>query len=339
MSSLVVFRADGGPAIGGGHVMRCMALASAFAEGGARVGFAATAETFKSVAALTGSSYEKLIVSGTPAEEAKQIGDKWASEKPLVIADHYGRDAGFEQPCRSFAGKIAVIDDLADRKHDADALFDSGAASANSYDGLVPPGCKVFAGPSYAIVHPDFRLARDAALPRRDGRAVARILVAFGQVDANNATALSLDAIEASGFNGAVDVVLGQSAPHLASIRRRSKGKITLYVNATNMPALIATSDLGIGAGGVTAWERCCLGLPSIMLTIADNQRNIIALASAAGAGIDAGQASTDSQSLLVTALRDLLSSSELRVKMAKAATGLVDGAGARRIVDALRVV
>lgn len=316
--------------------MRCLALASAFAARGSRVAFASSAETFKTVSALAASSYDKIAVSGTSADEAGQIADKVKPERPLLVADHYGLDAEFERQCRTFAARIAVVDDLANRAHDADLLVDSGAASAEVYASLVPADCSVLAGPAYAIVHPDYTLAREAALPRRDGRQVSRILISFGQADTGNATALALDAIEASGFGGAIDVVLGQSAPHLSAIRRRAKGRITLHVNATNMPALIATSDLGIGAGGVTAWERCCLGLPSVMFAIAGNQRNIIGKISAAGAGTDAGDASPDAKARLTGAIQELISSGEARVTMAKAAAALVDGEGARRIVDAI---
>ena len=336
MAPLVVFRADGGPSIGGGHVMRCLALASAFAAGRYRVAFASTAETFKSIAPLANSNFEKLHVTGTPEEEARHIADKWASESPLLIVDHYGRDASFERSCRSFAKRIVVIDDLADRSHDADVLFDSGADSATRYKNLIPAACRVFTGPSYAIVHPDFLLARKAALPRRDGRSVTRILVTFGQIDAGNATALALDAIEACDFGGAVDVVLGQSAPHLAAIRRRAKHKINLHVNASNMPALIATSDLSIGAGGVTAFERCCLGLPSIAVEIACNQHGLIALLAANGSAVAAGAQDALTKEQLAAELSELLKDNKRRKAMSDAAAALVDGRGVDRMMAAI---
>lgn len=333
MSARVVFRADGGPAIGSGHIMRCIALASAFSAGGWKIGFAATAESFKSVAALDATAFEKLAIDGGPADEAKQIGDKWAGEVPLVVADHYGLGIEFEQACRAFAKRIVAIDDLANRKHDADILVDSGASSPAAYSSLVSQSCRVLTGPSYAIVRADFLLARDAALPRRDGRQVARILVSFGQVDAGNATGLALDAIEALGFGGAVDVVLGQSAPHLAAIRRRAKGKITLHVNASNMPALIATGDLGIGAGGVTAFERCYLGLPSLVVEIADNQRGIIDLIVGVGAAAGAGVQGELTKDRLAAQLAALLNDGARRMAQSRAGAELVDGRGVERIV------
>lgn len=332
MSARVVFRADGGPAIGSGHIMRCIALASAFSAGGWKIGFAATAESFKSVAALDAAAFEKLTMSGDPLAEPAQLAAKWPEGCDLLVVDHYGRDENFERSCRPWTKRILAIDDLANRKHDADMLADSGAGNGEVYRAMLPAGCEILAGPRFAIVHSDFLLARDVALPRRDGRPVARILVSFGQVDPNNATALALDAIEQAGFSGAVDVVLGQSAPHLAAIRRRVKGRVTLHVNAGNMPALIATSDLSIGAGGTTSFERCCLGLPSLMIEIADNQRGVIAVVADAGAAIAAGpQASLTKESLGET-LKALLADAEKRTAMAQAGAALVDGRGRDRI-------
>ncbi len=332
MSARVIFRADGGPAIGGGHVMRSLALAAAFADHGWKVGFAASAETLKSMPQLSASPYDKLSLPDDSADEAAAMAAQWPQGCDLLVVDHYGRDAALERACRPWAREILVIDDLADRQHDADLLADSGAQSASAYEALVPSRCRVLAGPAYAIVHPNFLLAREAALPRRDGRAVARILVAFGQMDPDNATALALDAIELAGFTGAVDVVLGQSAPHLAAIRRRAKGRTTLHVNAATMPALMATSDLAIGAGGVTAFERCCLGLPAIAIEIAANQRGVIAQLAGKSALASAGAQSAVTKEQLAEMLRTLLADAGARKAMAAAGAALVDGKGSVRI-------
>lgn len=333
MSARVVFRADGTPAIGGGHVMRSLALASAFADAGWTIGFAASQDSFKAMPQLAGASCEKLALAGDAASEAAAMAAQWPDGCELLVVDHYERDETFERACRPWAKRILVIDDLANRPHDADVLVDSGADSPSRYENLVASSCRVLTGPAFAVVHPGFLLAREAALPRRDGRPVARILVSFGQTDPDNATALALDAIELAGFTGAVDVVLGQSAPHLSAIRRRAKNRITLHVNASNMPALMATSDLAIGAGGTTAFERCCLGLPCLMLQIAENQRNVIKTVSAAGAGIDCGLVSSASAERLAQALREILQDAAQRQRLAAAAFALVDGRSAKRIL------
>jgi UDP-2,4-diacetamido-2,4,6-trideoxy-beta-L-altropyranose hydrolase len=328
----VIFRADAGAAIGGGHVMRSLALASAFAERGWQIGFAASEESFKSMPQLNASSYEKLVLLTGAMNEAVEIAARWPDGCELLVVDHYGRDIVFEQACRPFAKRILVIDDLADRAHDADVVADSSAASSSIYAPLVRPDSTVLAGPRFAIVHTSFRLAREAALPRRDGRSVSRILVSLGQADPDNATGLALDAIEHAGFSGAVDVVLGQSAPHQSAIRRRAKNRITLHVNASNMAALMATSDLAIGAGGTTAFERCSLGLPSLVVEIAANQRAVIARLVESGAAVSAGMQSGTSKEQIGDALKALLGDPQKLRSMALSGAALVDGRGADRI-------
>src|SRR5690242_1007288 len=70
---LIVFRADGGQTIGAGHVLRSLALASIFRIGGWSIGFAASAETFESVAALRDWPLERLILTGNASTEAEEL--------------------------------------------------------------------------------------------------------------------------------------------------------------------------------------------------------------------------------------------------------------------------
>src|SRR5690606_9347581 len=117
---LVVFRADGGPSIGAGHVMRCLALASAFSEGGWRIGFAVSAGTKKSLPALVRGGHEIAILPDDEADEPAALARQWPDGADILVVDHYGRDAAFERACRPWARRVVVIDDLADRRHDAD---------------------------------------------------------------------------------------------------------------------------------------------------------------------------------------------------------------------------
>lgn len=330
--SSVVFRADADRVIGSGHVMRALSLAAEFSSGGWTVGFAASAESFASVQALGAENIEKLTLPGARGDEAAALARRWPTGADVLIVDHYGRNATFERACRPWAKRIVVIDDLADREHDADVLTDA-VNPATAYRALVPPACEILAGPDFAIVHPAFRRAREAALARRGERPVQRVLVSLGQVDPPNATMQALAALEAAGFAGTVDVVLGKSAPHLAAVRAATAGRVRVDVSAEEMAALMTHADLAIGAGGVTAWERCCLGLPSILVTLADNQLGIAAAVANSGAGIDAGPMGAGAERQLIEALRELLTDPGRRSAMARAAASLVDGRGAERVL------
>ncbi len=252
----------------------------------------------------------------------------------MLVVDHYGRDAVFERTCRPWAKRIVVLDDLADRPHDADAVFDAAAPSAALYRDLVPPSCRIHVGPQFAIVHPSFRAARARALSRRTTRAVQRVLVSFGQIDSPNATTHALAALEEVAFKGEVDVVLGSAAPHLAQVQGAAGGQTRVLVDVTDMPALMSMADLAIGAGGVTAWERACLGLPAIVVEIADNQRRIISVLQREGAALSAGRMHAGIERSLSIVLDDILSNSEKRAAIALAAGELVDGNGSVRILE-----
>lgn len=333
--SCVIFRADGGASIGSGHVMRCLTLASAFSERGWRVGFAASKETFGAVTALAVASIEKIELQLDSESEPTVLRGRWPDGIDLLVVDHYKRGASFESACRSWARSIAALDDLCDRHHDVDLLVDPGADSAEGYRRLVPSGCKILVGPSFAILDPEFRKARSRALRRRDGRAVDRVLVTFGQIDAPNATMQSIAVLQAAGFPGHVDIVLGHAAPHLATIRSVNYGRLHVDISPKEMASLMSEADLAIGAGGGTAWERCCVGLPTILVTLADNQRSVVAQIAGAGAGVHAGPVESGLFDRLIGAFRALIVGADRRMAMAKAGSQLVDGQCRNRVVQA----
>jgi UDP-2,4-diacetamido-2,4,6-trideoxy-beta-L-altropyranose hydrolase len=330
----LVIRADAGAGIGSGHVMRCLGLAEIFAGQGWQVSFAATSETFDSVAALSNVALERLVLTGSREDEPAALARRWPTGADILLVDHYWRDATFERGCRPWTRKIVVLDDLADRPHQADLLVD-GVNAAEDYRKLVPPACLLLCGPRNAIVSQRFPAVRDAALARRDGRPVERILVTFGQFDALNMTIRVLAALGEVAFEGNVDVALGAAAPHLQQVRAAATGRVRLHVNASNLESLMISADLAIGAGGVTAWERCCLGLPSIVTAIADNQRVQIAKILKASAGLGAGEPDAGVEARIVGALQRLMGDADMRVRMARSAADLVDGHGSTRLVEA----
>ncbi len=333
----VVFRADAGIAIGSGHAMRCLALSQVFLAGGWSVGFAATKETFDTVKAFASINFKKLILDTGIEEEANAITARWSKGVEVLIVDHYGRDNSFERACQGWAERIVVIDDLADRAHDCDLLFDSNATSEIPYRRQVPKTCRIFVGPSYALLDPAFARARPAALSRRDGRPVERVFVSFGQIDAANVTERALTALDAAGFGGAVDIVLGRAAPNLAAVKTHVNERITLHINVSNVPELMSLADIAIGAAGATSWERCCLGLPSIVVRIADNQRYLGPLLAQSGAAIDLGPHNTVTDAELTDAMKNVLADKIKRRLMAEAASRLVDGEGTRRTFEEIR--
>ena len=316
-SRQLVIRADASTSIGGGHVQRCLSLAAELRARGWRCALMTGAET-AAIVPLP-DWLELWRVPGTA---------------DLLIVDHYGLSAPWETDFRSRARRVLVIDDLADRPHDCDLLLDQAAGRRpDDYLALTPPHCRFLLGPSFAILRPDFVRRRAESLARRTapGR---RLLINFGAADPENLAGRTLEALAATGGHFDADVVCGASSehvPHLRKIAAALPGDVVIHGHVADMAGLMVGADLAIGAGGSASWERCALGVPAIVLTLADNQ------AWTARALVDAGAALNPSS--IADAARqalDLMGEPGRLQKMAARAASLCDGRGAERVADAI---
>ena len=362
----IAFRVDASLQMGSGHVMRCLTLASALQRRGAECHFICRphpGNLMQSIAAAGYPVHELAPADGaidppgsvTPAhiswlgvsqdEDARQSGEVLQALRPdWLIVDHYGLDAAWQRLLRPYCGRLMVIDDLADRPHVCDLLLDQtfGRDQAD-YQALVPENCTLLCGSSNALLRPEFAQHRPASLARRRASARAeQLLISMGGVDQANATAIVLDVLaglaQASALH--IKVVMGSQAPWLAAVRElaaRLPLQVEVLVDQRDMAGLMAQADLAIGAAGSTAWERCCLGLPSIMVVLADNQRAVAAgLESVGAARIIASVDSITRE--LPGLLAPLLEQPELARQMSEAAAQVSDGCGVQAVLQALQV-
>ena len=324
-----VFRFDASPAMGAGHAYRCLTLAEALSRLGWHCHGIANREAVATVPALQHSPAMTLA-----SEDSVGAAD-W------LIVDHYGLDAAWETPRRCWAQAIMVLDDLADRRHDCDLLLDQtfGREGA-AYDGLVPAGCRRLTGSDYALLRPAFARARPASLQRRAAaRTLQRVLVSLGATDPENHTGEVLQGIAESGLAVAVDVVLGGAARHLEAVRAACAAlplDVRLHVDTAEMPRLMAAADLAIGAAGTSTWERCCLGLPSLLVVIAENQRAIAAAVSRAGAARLLAGPRPALAAQVAASLRGLVADPVALQALAVRAAAICDGRGCDRLGLAL---
>ncbi|GAX88910.1 UDP-2,4-diacetamido-2,4,6-trideoxy-beta-L-altropyranose hydrolase [Effusibacillus lacus] len=292
----IFFRVDSSQQIGSGHLMRCLTLATELKERHATVSFISRelpghmcnyveSKGFQ-VARLPYSAQaeESLRTPNSTwlgvswqldAEETKEVLSSCVQGVDWLIVDHYALDWQWESYQRSEAKKIMVIDDLADRRHDCDLLLDQNLFEDLEirYDKLVSTECLKFLGPRYALLRKEFLEAR-TRLRQRDGQ-VNRILVFFGGSDITNETAKAIKAIQSlNSPQIQVDVVVGSSNPRKDEIRDLcySIPNVNYHCQIENMAELMAAADLAIGAGGTATWERCYLGLPALVVILAENQ-------------------------------------------------------------------
>lgn len=367
----VAFRADASLQMGSGHVMRCLTLADALKAQGADCHFISRAHPghLQEVIHQRGYKVNSLVAPVQPAQAAIKnivneasipqqepphaawLGSTWqadAQETAAILAnlqpdwlvvDHYALDQRWEEALAPHYRKLLVIDDLADRLHRCDVLLDQNLGSQpEHYAQWVPAHCPVLTGPQYALLRPEFAALRSYSLQRRQAQpALRQLLITMGGVDQPNATGQVLQALKTCALPAdcRITVVMGLTAPWLQSVRdlaAQMPWLTEVVVNVNNMAQRMADSDLAIGAAGSTSWERCCLGLPTLMVVLADNQKEAAAHLHKAGAAN-----CLEFSSLLHQDLHDqlqcLIDQPELLSQMSTCATAITDGLGVERIV------
>jgi UDP-2,4-diacetamido-2,4,6-trideoxy-beta-L-altropyranose hydrolase len=231
-----------------------------------------------------------------------------------------------------------VIDDLADRRHDCDLLLDQNrlASSDNCYNGLVPAHCRNLIGPGYALLRPEFVRMRPKSEQVRDSR---RLFLFFGGSDPTDETSKALRALTTlTDYELKADVVVGQTNPHRAAVEKgcRQIPGVTCHSQVDNMAELMVRAGLGLGAGGVTTYERCCLGLPTLITAIAENQIAIGEGADEQGVARYLGRSSEVTAEMIAEAMAPFLKDATIAAQMAAKARALVDGHGAQRVAEEL---
>lgn len=334
---LAVFRADAGAAGGTGHVRRCLAIAVALRSDGWRVGFATRRDTQALIPELTHAVEEVGWLED--CDEVVQMQARWPNGCDLLVVDHYGRDESFEAAARAWARRIVAIEDFPGRRHDCDMLVDSAPGrTAAMYHSDIPAHAVLLLGPAYAPLHPAFAAARGASLDRRKAdEPVRRVLVNFGGGDTNAYVAKALAALARAEFDGTVDIVIGVTGSLQEAQPSRGLFRYNLLtgVKPSDLAERMLDADVALGAAGSSAWERCCLGLPSLVLVIADNQRDIAASLAATHAARVLGAIEAVSLDRLAEEVRMLLEDATWRRSLSTNAAALCDGYGAIRVAKA----
>ena len=340
---LVAFRADASVKIGTGHVMRCLTLADELRRSGYTCVFICRLADGELTSEIVRRGHRVTTlpcISSTSKTPDLSRSDSWLGttfqrdaqetisalvdlEIPpeWLVVDHYGIDTHWESEVAPFVGQILVIDDLANRPHSCSVLLDQNLYQQMNerYEHLVDPGCIALLGPQYALLRSEFQQARSFLRPRTGE--VERLFVFFGGIDRDNMTSLALRAISRlSDLNLSGDVVVGSGNPHLTEVERltQSLGNFHLHVQSGDIARLMSSADLSIGAGGTTTWERAYLGLPSISVVVAENQREMTDAAARAGVCISLGWFEQVSETSIAEAIRSAVASPQVMRKMSR---------------------
>lgn len=284
----VLFRADASIKIGTGHIMRCLTLAHLLKNEGARAVFVCSEIPGNLIEFIRQEGFEvfPIIDKLNHFQDASATFKIAESEKAdLIIVDHYSLNVEWEAILRNGLFKIMVIDDLANREHDCDILLDQNyfLNYERRYEGLVPRSCRTLLGPSHLLLRPEFY---ETQVVRQRENGINNLLIFYGGSDPTNETVkalIALSDIELTNLH--IHVVVGESNQEKDHIQYICKEKnYHFYKQIDYIADLMGRADLALGAGGVTMWERCFLGLPSIVTIVAENQKESSEAAAAFGA-------------------------------------------------------
>lgn len=324
----ILFVADAGPSVGGGHVMRSLTLARALEAQGASFAFVGPPAVSELLDVFAPDA-ARIAAEDLAAAAVREAFD-------AIVFDHYGLS---EPDHRAMAqGRpVLVIDDLANRPLGADIVLDSGPGrKAEDYLGLTPEHARLLLGPTFAPVRPEFAALREPALAWR-GEPVLRILIAMGLTDVGGITSRIVERVRPRIHDVGLDIVLGSAAPSAAGLAKvaRRDPRLMLHVDTPHMARLTAEADIGIGAPGSSTWERCTLGLPSLLVVLADNQRAAARAVAECGAALVIDLADPEFDASFDRNLLRLLRDAELRRSLAASSAAMCDGLGAGRTAEA----
>lgn len=361
-SKQIVFRTDSSVAIGTGHVMRCLTFAVGLAEQGAQVQFLCRAHDgnlidfiesrgflVHSLSATSGS--DRSLRSKNGPAHAAWLGCDWQTDAQYcrailsgsvdwIIVDHYALDHRWESSMRDKCNHIMCIDDLADRSHDCDVLLDQNLGrTANDYRDFVNTDTRLLLGPQYALLRPEFFHWRNISLARRQLPELRHILVTLGGIDRYNVTGRVLKTLAQCRLTTLeqITVVLGSRAPwrtEVTALAADMQVTTTVLSDVQNMAELMTSSDLVIGAGGTTTWERCALGVPTIQLDLAPNQKFICQQVKLYGAIILCGVADLECE---LQNVLQIVSDPSCMKQLSMIASTITDGRGMQETLQVIK--
>jgi UDP-2,4-diacetamido-2,4,6-trideoxy-beta-L-altropyranose hydrolase len=285
----VIFRVDASLEMGIGHVMRCLTLANELKQQNHEIIFICRELTGNHILLI---KYPVLVLPKndnfqsdglylnwlgvTQEQDAEQTIKVIPKNIDLLIVDSYALDEIWHKQLKPYTKKIMVIDDLADRQFDCNVLLNQNLGTQiEDYKDKVLNNCELLLGCDYALLRPEFPNLREKALiKRKNTKVIKNILISMGGSDITNKT---YDILQEVSDDLNIVVILGGISPHNKIIKNYAKSKknVKVVVDADNISSLMFDADLAIGAGGSTSWERCCLGLPTLLYVLAENQRKI----------------------------------------------------------------
>ncbi len=338
---ILLVRADAAVTSGIGHVMRCLALAQAWQHAGGDVIFAMAQSTVAIQERLRSESVKVVAIHGVPgsAEDMQQTIDAALFHKAeWLVVDGYHFDAHYVSELQNVLSLLVIDDNGELESYSSELVLNQNVHARAEMYAKRAPRTRLLLGPHYALLRNEFTAYRNWArkVPERG----TRILLTMGGSDPKDLTPRVLSALaDLSIDNLQIRVVVGGSAENRSGVAEKAErfpGRVEVMSNVANMAESMVWADLAIAGAGTTCWEMCLLGMPAILVVVAENQRFIAEHLARIGAAVNAGPAESLDCSFLAQITAELLGSGDRRLEMSQSARQLVDGLGSDRVRAAL---
>ncbi len=338
----LLLRADASIQVGAGHVMRCLALAQAWEDAGGAAHFAAVelpAGLAERLAAEGMVLHRLDVVSGSREDSEQAVTLAQALGVGWVVEDGYHFGTDYQRVVKETGLRLLAIDDYGHAGHYvADLVLNQNIYADASLYPSREPYTQLLLGTQYVLLRREFRRWR--GWQRKIPVVARKVLVTMGGGDPENVTARVIEALCTVDLTGLeVSVVAGGSNPHGAALQGQLQGRpgYRLLHHVSDMPELMAWADIAIAASGSTCWELAFMGLPSLLIVLADNQRGIAAGLAARGAAMDLGWHADLTPEAIAFAVAQLAVAPALRAELSARMQKLVDGEGAVRVLQAIQ--
>ena len=336
-------RADASVSIGTGHIMRMIALGQAWQAQGGEVHFLCAEITPALEQRLASEGFHLLRIHatlGSPedlSETMHLISETLQTDRKnaRVVLDGYHFGSDYQLGIKAAGFKLLVVDDYghADFYH-ADWVLNQNISAREELYAKRSPDTKLLLGPKFAMLRKEFLAYK--GWQREIALVAKKILVTLGGSDPDNVTLKVIQALIDLDLH--IKVVVGGSNPHLREIenfiqsQNNSTAFVEVIVNATNMPELMAWADVAVVAGGSTSWELAFMGLPTLIFTFAENQKEIALAIEDTRLGVYLGCSNKETFKKFKNVFENFLCNSDQREKISIMGQNLIDGLGCSHI-------
>ena len=330
---LILFRCDGSPEIGLGHVVRCLALADELREThNCRIAFAMRRGPL---------GFEMVQKKGYPVLTPSNNNQSFDYARWLVeVIDNVGpqtlildvRDdlpRAVVEELREQGILIVTLDDPSERRLAADLAFYPPVPQVQRLDWTGFTG-QLYVGWDWVVLRREFA-HRPSSVPHER----PRILVTMGGSDPTGLTLKAVEALDLLDEEFETVVVLGPGFSHHEALRNllsRTRRLFDVRQNVTDMSSLMAQSDLAVASFGVTAYELGAMGVPAIYLCLTQDHAESASAFVKAGMAVCLGEHTQVTEQVIAETIRHLLNDVSGRLRMANLARQQIDGQGVRRI-------